>query len=553
MPKDVVSLKIDFKIDECGILRIIDLGDGMGADMKGFEDKPIDALILRDMHEATGATLVSLFGELPYDAMQPESINIPLLLRPLSVPHQSSLHADALSSVSARLLLCCDRGRLTSYASYVLGKQLDTVAAVPIALMSVEMHKVLWYFLMEKLMQPEAQQQVAYWSNDTDPTGMDLSVIDFHHGAFIKIGDRSDGGGSEVYYAKNADAVLKRLNSLYKKYHLSEEAFKKHLFIIEPAYMTLKEYKRKHYNVTGRAFFTLIYDKLEQTLDVKIAGAKWMFPLLPLESEHLTQDQMLSNIKHSITMLDLDATELGVLSSGIVGLYGATFKAGFEHDNLMDYCIDNPQMAAFISCLRPNASYKLFLQTDPHHVDGEDIKQLLAVQMYALFSRDSFGLCKALLKAYASVSFSLFEQSSTLTDKMKHICFLSCVESYIAFLKSGPAYPFIHEIIAQEASVKSVLNRLIEQYLAESNASYDRKDLNRALRQAAFTSDVVVMKLLIYTRRADVNAFNAKYETALTYARRSTHVNKEQGLCLLEQVGASIVQPQAQNNVPAGR
>jgi hypothetical protein len=37
MNKKLVSLKIDFKYDEKNILRIVDIGDGLGAGTEGFE------------------------------------------------------------------------------------------------------------------------------------------------------------------------------------------------------------------------------------------------------------------------------------------------------------------------------------------------------------------------------------------------------------------------------------------------------------------------------------------------------------------------------------
>jgi len=43
--------------------------------------------------------------------------------------------------------------------------------------------------------------------------------------------------------------------------------------------------------------------------------------------------------------------------------YGETFKAGFTNADLMLYCKAHPNMEQFLSCLRPNSSYVLFLDS----------------------------------------------------------------------------------------------------------------------------------------------------------------------------------------------
>ncbi len=39
--KITVALKLDFKIDEKGLVRIFDIGDGLAAGTAGFEDIPL--------------------------------------------------------------------------------------------------------------------------------------------------------------------------------------------------------------------------------------------------------------------------------------------------------------------------------------------------------------------------------------------------------------------------------------------------------------------------------------------------------------------------------
>lgn len=205
MPNETVALKADFKIEK-GIVRIIDIGDGLGADTAGFEDTPLRAKLLSDMHEATGAPLATIFGELPYDAMQSESMHVPLVLR------QSSVDADDLSSSRERFLPYSEIRRLQSFISYAWGKKLDQTIVTPIGLMAMEMHKILWYFLLQKHMAPEYQSNILYWSNDTHPSDIDLNAINIQHGVFIKIADRSEGGASEVYYAKDTTSLFDILN-----------------------------------------------------------------------------------------------------------------------------------------------------------------------------------------------------------------------------------------------------------------------------------------------------------------------------------------------------
>lgn len=73
------------------------------------------------------------------------------------------------------------------------------------------------------------------------------------------------------------------------------------------------------------------------------------------------------------------------------------------------------------------------------------------------------------------------------------------------------------------------------------------KDLNRALRQAAYISDIEVMKLLIVTHRASVNECSPKtQQTALDFALKSESETsiKESCIQLLKQNGAQSMQSQ---------
>lgn len=552
MTKVVASLKIDFKFDEQGILRIVDIGDGLGADMNGFQDTPLEAKILRDMHEATGAMVATVFGELPFDAMVPESIHVPLVLRNSSSQTHSSLRTEDFPSNSERILPCSDFGRITSYVSSAWGMQKDTVLVTPVALMALEMHKILWYYLMEKHMPSTEQKSVIYWSNDTNPSEIDLNKIDFKNGIFIKIADRSIGGGNDVYYAKDKNELLNITNKLHNAQNISTDHYKKHIYVLEPAYSTLKKHDERDYNVTGRAFITLIYDKSTKILDVKVSGAKWMFPLEALKSIK-TQDQMLSNIKHSIKMLPLSTDELEKLSSSLLDSYGEVFKVGFEHDDLMTYSADHPNMEQFKSCLRPNSSYvqclkEFYSSEQSFNGKKENFLNALINGFVDTHIVKNFSLK---LDQYSLSRNTFFSPTTTSShnDLMKRICLFSFMECYVAHVKTMDNnlynwFPFLPPLIEKEFKIKSTLDQLISDYLTLKN-KYDIKDKNKALRQAASIGDITVLKLLIYTHRADVNAASPTYKTAMDYALLCKDQKlKEQCVNLLIQTGGKVgVQP----------
>ncbi len=199
-----ISLKLDFKFDEQGYLRIIDLGDGLSAGLDGFSET-IGATILRDWYEASGAdAIVTLLGELPKVVMQPETLHLPLVSRRVAVGDRLSDIED-LASREERLVLSSACHRNVAYQSYFWQKQgLQNTATIPLGLIATEMHKVLWYALMEMYLPRDACPTVLYWNNNQSPESLDLSALRTSaNGLFIKIGDRSTGGADEVYYVKN--------------------------------------------------------------------------------------------------------------------------------------------------------------------------------------------------------------------------------------------------------------------------------------------------------------------------------------------------------------
>lgn len=400
---------------------------------------------------------------------------------------------------------------------------------------------------MEKHIPLAHQQKFLYWSNDTNPAELNLNGIDLTSGVFIKIVDRSVGGANEVFYATNKKETLTIINELHKKFKKNN----KHIFVIEPAYVTIKQHNNKDYNATGRAFVSFIYDQNKKILDVKIAAAKWMFPLAPIQRD-LASEQMLSNLKNCIKMVDLTCEELEILSSGLQNTYAETVTAGLIHDDLISYCSDHPQMKIFTSCLRPNSSYSLVLDVFYHSKYDQRLSHnFLTNQIASLIYRDlkDFYLILESLKPTFFMA-----TKPTLDDLIKKICVLYFFENYVAHLKVSDTgilkdFPFLTELVDKEILIKSTLNRMILKYLSLLNHKYDIQCLNRSLRQAAATGDTTVMKLLIYTRRADVNDLSLSYKTALDYALTcKKEIPKQQALNLLKQVNAETGQELLEKN-----
>ncbi|MGE3919431.1 MAG: hypothetical protein AB7F64_00550 [Gammaproteobacteria bacterium] len=524
--KTPIALKLDFKIDEKGILRIFDIGDGLGAGLGGF--KNLGAIRLRDLAEVNKSRIATVFGELTRDAMQPETIHIPIIQRTIS-PEGSWIDIEDLSELSSRTLLPYSQAsRIQSYVSYFWGNKLNNIPITPMALMALEMHKLLWYTLMQKHMAPAYRENILYWSNDNSTVKLDLRTINMNNGVFIKIADRSLGGGYEIYYAKDANEVEMILAQLHKKYLLSTEDHAKHIFVIEPAYQTIKTHDGKDYNVTGRAFVTLIFDTETRELQAKIAGAKWMLPTEPMQNNK-TQEQMLSNVKHSCKMLPLNEEELEIVSRQIVEVYGAIFKAGITHDDLMEHCNDNPIIPVFKSILKSNATYKLMLEcSKPGSLKNPtQPEEYLRRIIIGVVVRDDLLNDFSEYLTYLDNAYTFFASTvSNEHDLISAICFLSFYERFAIFIKTcDESYTTSLKVVSllqNESLITKKLDSLIRQFLQKKNKSYDLKDMNRALRQAAHAGDLEVLKILIGTHRASVTVCSPKTnQTALDFAQNS--------------------------------
>lgn len=543
MNKEVAALKIDFKIDEQGILRIIDVGDGIAAAISGFEDMPVSSRTLKYMHEMSGAAVATLYGELPYTALEDESLHVPLVLRPDSA--KGNFHSVEDFSDAERILGYSQYPRLSSFVSCDWAHQKDNFLTMPVALTAMEMHKVLWYFLLEKHLPLAQKKAVAYWCNESAPSTVDFSQIDMTAGVFVKIADRSQGGANNVYYAKDQAQALAIMQNLHQAYPGTNENYEKHLYVIEPAYITIKRYKGKDYNVTGRAFLVLSHNSLTDELEVKITAAKWMFPVAAMSGK-LSTEQMLSNIKNSIDMLTLTEAEEHQLAFDLLNTYGDVIKSAFKHEDLMAYCNEHPMMQCFISCMRPNASYLMILKSyyNEEKMACFEGMSFLNIQVNSLIARDVIKTFSQFLTSYTNPSLFFAKLTLTQEQTLEFICKCSFFENYILQIKNeDPAiheyFSFIPFLIENEKFISATLDKLLNAYIRNKDPHYDLSDKNRALRQAANAGDVKVMKLLIYTRRANVNDLSPSHKTTKDYANDcKNEAIKPLMLQILNQVGA---------------
>ena len=524
-----VALKLDIKIDMDGKLGIIDIGDGPGAGTKGFEPYSLHATQVRDLCAPNNAALATILGELSLHSMQPETMHIPFIQRQIPAKDSWFDISDLPASDDITFLPDSYTWRIQSTVAHFWDKKSNRVAITPIGLMGMERHKLLWYTLMQQHMPATHRANILFWPNDEPIDTLDLSTIDMTNGAFIKIVDHSMGGGEGVYYAENASAVSKRLHILSQLYQSSNED---HIYVIEPAYQTIKSSGGKDYNVTGRAFVTLTLDTQTHELQVKIAAAKWMFPMDPLQAEK-TQDQMLANVGHSnqdIPFLDLTPDELATLSQQIIDVYGDIFTASMVHDDLIEYCKDSPIVAKFQTISQANTRYKFILASSKleESLQKSALIELIHQDIFTEYLNDDY--LPDLLTANKSLNdvyqAGLLTKEEHKKDLIINICALSFYERYAEFIKAFPEEygkrPHVMAIITHEATIRSTLTASIKQFLKLTSQEYDIEDMDRALRQAAAAHNMVVMKLLIGTSRAEVNALSPQsHQTALDLALKS--------------------------------
>lgn len=290
----------------------------------------------------------------------------------------------------------------------------------------------------------------------------------------------------------------------------------------------------------------MILDTETRKLEVKVAGAKWIFPLEAMQKTK-TQEQMLANLKHSAAMQALNKEELALLTQQIVTVYGEVFTASMEHEDLIAYCKKDPIVEKFQAILRPNASYKLMLDSKRmgrQQQDGFFQALINSLVLTHYLAADLTSLLN--LDEQAPSFFSAKPQEKRLL--INKICYLSFLECYAKFVKTCDeayrAHPKVAPVLKYESLITIKLDALIKQFLVLKGANYDQKDLNRALRQAASVSDLEAMKLLIGTRRTSVHDCSPKtQQTALDFALKSVASQdvKEHCIHLLKLNGAKTL------------
>lgn len=510
---NIASLKIDFKIETTitgeQIIRIIDIGNGLSAGRRGFPNC-INAKIVRDLYDESGASaIVSPFGEMPRGIMLGETVDIPFIPRTVDFGMRLNDVSD-LAAIDSPVLILSEYQLLSSYVAYAWQKNFHKVITPSMSFLIMEKYKSLWYMLMQLHLPSNNCPTILYWCNH-DPINLsDLEKIHAVPGAkgvFIKIGEESKGYGQQVYYAKNLEKTQHRLQALQDHYALHQ---KKHQFIIEPAYLTLRD----QYNVTGRAFITLRYDQETNALNIKIAGAKWIAAPAVFD-RHLSSANMLANFEHMKEMIDLDDTDLEILSRDLTDRYGNVFRQAFLNDpslnhHIMQCCNTHPSFNAFYSCLKDESFHKVFLKS--HCPDAPFTrKKMLAESLCTLVrTKKILGHLESILSANTT------NLSETLLES---ICYLSFMAQYINFLKAYDnrvlltKFPEYTDLIQKSRRIELKINALMVTFLKNkgifSEALYD------VLKQACNKTDLITIRLLIYTRRAQVELFSKEEQAEL--------------------------------------
>jgi hypothetical protein len=550
MTIEVASLKIDFKVESNGQTRIIDLSDGFSASTSGFSEVDVVTKMLVYMHEATQAPIVPIFGELLHVSNGLQAAKIPIVLR--EKIQSSWLKSDDLINLDTRYIPFSEMRRIHSYVAYFWGKADKKTIVPPIGLVAMEMHKALWYFLMEQKMSADEKPNLLFWTNDEKPSLLDLSTIKSksEYGYFIKIADRSTSHGEGVYYVKNEEMLTRKLSEIHLEYKKNKDENNKHLYVIEPAYITVKQYMSQSYNVTGRAFITLVFDTVTQKVQVKIAAAKWIYPSEPL-NQSMSERQMLANNSNCICYLDLNDQELQALTSGIEKHYAKVFSSCFIHEDLLEHCKAHPYMQQFRSCLRRDTVYLGLLNL---HQDGVIEEQRTAhfnSMINSLIHKHYLPEIKFFLEFRSQLGPSFLYRSLS-EDTLKRLCKLSCYKHYIQEIKKLPVnyqaiFTFIPQLVVYEQRVEDLILITIMKFLQENDQEsgtkqvYEKSDLDKTLREAAYWGNPSVMTALIYTHRANPHAPSPSNQTATDWANKNKNlITKTQCLQILTDINLMV-------------
>lgn len=476
----VMPLKIDFKFVG-GKVKILDFGNGLGAGLGYFDSQAIIEKLLYDILDSTGASIVPVFGELPRDILFSKVAKFPLVNRDLKL-HESSLLINDLKGHNGRLFPYCDKARVSAVVSNFWSSKSSNIVATPLSFIALEMYKIFWYMLLDKTISSESESEFVFWKDHDGDAWVDVSKIDSSTGYFVKAVSRSQGGAQDVFYCANKDDLQDNLKGLAAKHQRSHGRGK--IFVIEPAYSTVRMRGNRDYNVTGRAFLTLVYDPNSNNLSVKIAGAKWIFPKEKFESGFITSSQMISNVGESICAAPLTVKELSFLTKGLM-VYKNAFIKCFEENDLFLACKSHPYMYSFEKTVLKNSFYKVMLE-DLYGQSGPsyDCGAIYSIVVSAFITSRFFERFVAFNQMYMCNYSEIFVTNSNDLVNNIHELMLA-----IMFLQELSKHPKGHKtffcqhkpfscFISNERKISFWLRKMINIYVKKNKSEYSRSTVS---------------------------------------------------------------------------
>lgn len=527
-----VALKIDFKLDDDGIVRVVDIGPGLSADNAGFRQS-IVAELLQSLHALTGAYITPVFGEFSSLSLLPELLDVPMMLRKQS-PGKKHYELDSdIEEGDSIIPYSRFVGHIETGLGHVWKQRYNTLSSTtpPIGFSLLAGYKILWNLLLKAYMPEEKQPEMLFWCNYEAPESVleKIETLNSTTGYFVKIVNSSDGCGKDVSYVADSEELRQKLGALSCQ---SEQNTKK-IFSIEPAYMTQKSHKATDYNATGRAFLTVGFDEDTNEVKVNIAEAQWMLPTASLQKS-LSEANMMSNTKGSSNLINLTPDELEQLTTGLSEDYSEVFRQCFTHDDLFKVFESEDIIQKWLSWFpREHSSQARYLDGfKDMESNFTDTQRSILEERKTFFLRKTQNIFQTLQLLIEYTRDDGGEYLSRLTQQQLLDFIEGCsLMSHVHFEDHGSHNP----------DVSRLLSELTKVYLYRVNQSYDLVDLNRALRQAVVHGDIAVAKLLIYTRQVDVNmpAPKGKKQTPLQLAEAATHEHKDRLIQLLQYAGGT--------------
>lgn len=294
-------IKIDYSFDDEGKLTIIDIGDGRSCGDNGFPnlDQAIEKKVFSIAPDSL--TKVILEGEVPEEALSHNQHPI------VFSSFNSAKHTIwPMSKMNRNLSIS-----LHTHGHYHLSKNIH-----PSTLIVSEQHKLYLYILRDLL--PEAKHFV-FWhpKQPIDQAIQAISTLNIptEQGFFIKAMDNSNGGArpDEIIYVKSIKALTSTLNEIKSESIKTDQYLS---YAIEQAFSHRKKIRNgKEYVVTGRAFIMLT-QTTNSDIKAEIIDAKYMFPSLPHQGANKgSTDQFLANLNRGqSTLLPLTTKELDQLN-----------------------------------------------------------------------------------------------------------------------------------------------------------------------------------------------------------------------------------------------